>query len=100
MCARSTGTPPSGSSISGFFVCAAQMFRYMALAIAPVSVVAPIQRLSVLFRFWFARLFNPQHEVFGGKMVAATVVSLTGALALSVIDGDGAVAAAAAGLGW
>jgi drug/metabolite transporter (DMT)-like permease len=69
---------------SGFFVCAAQMFRYMALAIAPVSVVTPIQRLSVLFRFWFARAFNPHHEVFGGKMVAATVVSLTGALLLSV----------------
>jgi uncharacterized membrane protein len=70
--------------VSGVFVCAAQMFRYMALAVAPVSVVAPIQRLSVLFRFWFARMFNPQHEVFGGKMVAATIVSLVGALALSV----------------
>jgi uncharacterized membrane protein len=70
--------------VSGVFVCAAQMFRYMALAVAPVSVVTPIQRLSVLFRFWFARMFNPQHEVFGGKMVAATVVSLAGALALSV----------------
>ena len=70
--------------ISGFFVCAAQMLRYMALALAPVSVVTPIQRLSVLFRFWFARLFNPQHELFGGKMVAATVVSLMGALALSM----------------
>jgi uncharacterized membrane protein len=70
--------------ISGVFVCAAQMFRYMALAVAPVAVVAPIQRISVLFRFWFARMFNPQHEVFGGKMVVATIVSLTGALALSV----------------
>ena len=69
---------------SGVFVCAAQMFRYTALAVAPVAVVAPIQRLSVLFRFWFARAFNPRHEVFGGKMVAATIVSLAGALALSV----------------
>jgi hypothetical protein len=56
----------------------------MALAIAPVSVVVPIQRLSVLFRFWFARLFNPRHEVFGGRMITATVVSLAGALSLSV----------------
>jgi hypothetical protein len=47
-------------------------------------VVAPILRLSMLFRFHFARLFNPEHEVFGGKAILATVVSLAGALALSV----------------
>lgn len=70
--------------VSGLFVCGAQMLRYMALSIAPVSVVTPIQRTSVLFRFWFARLFNPDHEVFGGKMVLATAMSLTGAIALSV----------------
>jgi drug/metabolite transporter (DMT)-like permease len=70
--------------VSGVFVCAAQMFRYMALAVAPASVVAPILRLSMLFRFHFARMFNPHHEVFGGKAVAATIVSLAGALALSV----------------
>ena len=69
---------------SGVFVCAAQMFRYMALSVAPVAVVAPIQRLSAIFRFYFARLFNPQHEVFGGPIIAATAVSLLGALALSV----------------
>jgi drug/metabolite transporter (DMT)-like permease len=70
--------------VSGCFVCAAQMLRYMALAVAPASVVAPILRLSMLFRFHLARLFNPDHEVFGGRMVLATVVSLAGALALSV----------------
>jgi uncharacterized membrane protein len=70
--------------ISGVCVCGAQMFRYMALAVAPASVVAPILRLSMIFRFHFARMFNPQHEVFGGKMVVATIVSLAGALALSV----------------
>ena len=41
----------------------------------------------------------PQHEVFGGRIVAATVVSLAGALALSVSTEIGAVAGAAAGLG-
>lgn len=69
---------------SGVFVCAAQMFRYMALSIAPVAVVTPIQRLSVIFRFWFARMFNPHHEVFGGRVITATAISLLGALALSV----------------
>jgi len=71
-------------AISGVCVCFAQMLRYMALALAPVSVVTPIQRLSLVFRLYFSRIINPEHELFGGRIVAATVVSLLGALALSV----------------
>jgi drug/metabolite transporter (DMT)-like permease len=71
-------------AISGVCVCFAQMLRYMALALAPVSVVTPIQRLSLVCRLYFSRIINPQHELFGGRMMAATVVSLLGALALSV----------------
>jgi drug/metabolite transporter (DMT)-like permease len=70
-------------AISGVCVCFAQMLRYMALVLAPVSVVTPIQRTSLLFRLYFSRIINPQHEVFGGRIIAATVVSLAGALALS-----------------
>jgi len=70
-------------AISGVCVCFAQMLRYMALALAPVSVVTPIQRLSLVFRLYFSRIINPDHEVFGGRIIAATVVSLVGALALS-----------------
>lgn len=71
-------------AISGVVVCFAQMLRYMALTIAPVSVVTPIQRLSLLFRIYFSRIVNPQHEVFGGRITVATIVALAGALALSV----------------
>jgi len=71
-------------AISGVCVCFAQMLRYMAFVLAPVSVVTPIQRLSLVFRLYLSRLVNPQHEVFGGRIVAATAVSLFGALALSV----------------
>ena len=71
-------------TISGVCVCFAQMLRYMALALAPVSVVTPIQRLSLVFRLYFSRIINPEHEQFGGRIVAATVVSLLGALALSL----------------
>jgi uncharacterized membrane protein len=70
--------------ISGVSVGLSQMFRYMALAIAPVSVVAPIMRLSIVFRIYFGALINPHHEVFGGRVIAGTVISLAGALALSV----------------
>ena len=71
-------------AISGVFVCFAQMLRYMALVLAPVSVVTPIQRVSLLFRLYFSHIINPQHEVFGGRIIAATIVSLAGALVLSV----------------
>jgi len=71
-------------TISGVLVCLSQLFRYMALAVAPVTVVTPIQRLSILFRIYFAHLLNPQHEVFGGRVIVGTLVSLRGALALSV----------------
>ena len=71
-------------TVSGVGVCFGQMLRYMALTLAPVSVVTPIQRLSLVFRLYFGRIINPDHELFGGRIVAATIVSLLGALALSV----------------
>ena len=37
-----------------------------------------------MFRIYFGRLLNPQHEVFGGKVYLGTAVSLVGALALSI----------------
>jgi drug/metabolite transporter (DMT)-like permease len=71
-------------TISGVLVCLSQMFLYLGYAVAPVSVVSPIQRLSIVFRIYFGRLINPQHEVFGGKLYLGTIVSLIGAVALSI----------------
>ncbi len=71
-------------TFSGVFVSVSQMFLYMALALVPVTVVAPLNRLSILFRIYFSRLLNPQHEVFGGPVIVATVVSFAGAVALSL----------------
>ena len=71
-------------SISGALVSLSQMFGYMALAVAPVTVVTPIQRLSLVFRVFANSILNREHEVIGGRIWAATVVALVGALALSV----------------
>jgi uncharacterized membrane protein len=71
-------------TLSGILVCISQIFLYMAMSIAPVTVVSPINRLSILFRLYFSRLLNPQHEVFGGGVVIGTIVSLLGAFALSL----------------
>jgi uncharacterized membrane protein len=74
--------------LSGILVALSQMTRYMALAVAPVSVVTPIQRLSLVFRIYFGWIINPKHEVFGGRIVAGTLLSLAGAVALSVSVDD------------
>jgi len=71
-------------TVSGVMVCVSQIFLYLGYAVAPVSVISPIQRLSIVFRIYFGRLLNPQHEVFGGKLYLGTAISLLGALALSV----------------
>lgn len=69
---------------SGVLVFVSQMFRYMALAIAPVSVVVPIQRLSIVFRAVFSWLLNRDHEVFGVWVVSGIALSVTGAVALTI----------------
>ncbi len=71
-------------TISGVLVCVSQMFSYMALSIAPVSIVTPIARLSIVFRVYFSWWLTPDHEVFGAKLVLGTLVSMLGAIALSV----------------
>jgi drug/metabolite transporter (DMT)-like permease len=78
---------------SGVFVCLSQMFLYMALAVAPVSTVIPILQLQLILRYVFARLMNPEHEIFGGKMLIATATSMLGAVAIS-LDTDFLVALA------
>ena len=69
---------------SGVSVSIAQMFIYMAYAIAPISVVTPVLQLHHALRLIFSRLLNPHHEIFGGQMILGTALSLVGAVALSL----------------
>jgi uncharacterized membrane protein len=77
-------------SALGWFLLAAilvglsQMFRYLALAFAPVSVVQPIQRLSNLFRMYFSSLLSRDYEILDDKIIVGSVISLVGALLLSL----------------
>jgi uncharacterized membrane protein len=71
-------------TLSGVLVCLSQMFLYMGFAVAPVSVVSPLQRLSIVFRIYASWLINREHEVFDRRVIVGTVVSLIGAIALSV----------------
>jgi uncharacterized membrane protein len=69
---------------SGIFVAAAHGFLYSALAVAPIMLVAPLLQLSLVFRFLFALLLNPHHEVFGVVVMLGTVVSILGACAIAI----------------
>lgn len=71
-------------SFAGLFVFLSQAFRYAAMGLAPVSVVTALQRLSSLFRIYFGWVMNRDHEVFDPSVLVATVVSMAGAIALSV----------------
>jgi drug/metabolite transporter (DMT)-like permease len=68
---------------SGILVYLSQTFAYMALAVAPVTLTAPILALANVFRIYLSRWLNPQHEVFGPDVIWATAISFVGALALS-----------------
>lgn len=70
--------------LSGLAVSLSQMFRYMAFALAPIAVATSILQLHLMFRVHFSRLLNPHHEVFGGGMIAGTIISLLGAVVLSL----------------
>ena len=69
--------------LSALFVALSQLFRYLALAVAPVSVVTPIQRLSVVFRLIFNAIINHEHEVFDAWVVVSILLAVLGAVALA-----------------
>lgn len=69
---------------SGVMVYVSQIFYYMALALTPVTIVAPIMALSNIFRIHASRWLNPQHEIFGPQVIAATAISFLGVIVLSI----------------
>ena len=69
---------------TGTFVFTSQMLRYMALAVAPVSVVAPIQQTEAVFRLLFGWLINRDEEVFGLAAIIGIVISTLGVIALTL----------------
>jgi drug/metabolite transporter (DMT)-like permease len=87
--------------ISGALVYVSQIFAYMAVAIAPVTVTAPLIGLSNIFRLYFSKILNPDHEVFGPEVVFATVVSFLGVIVLTAsVEALPLPPALAAFFGW
>jgi drug/metabolite transporter (DMT)-like permease len=84
-------TPAKWFIASGLLVTISQMFLYLALTVAPVSVVMPILQLHLAFRYLLGCLMNPHHEVHGAMMILAIGISIIGATALS-LDPEFAIA--------
>ncbi len=73
---------------AGFFVFLAQMLRFVALSLAPVTIVSPLQRLTALFTLLLSAVFNRGLERITLKLVAGVALSLAGTVLL-VFAGTG-----------
>ena len=71
-------------SFSALMIGTSQILRFSALAIAPVTVVSPIQQTTGLFQIIFSKFINPEHEAMGKWVILGIVSSLIGAITLSV----------------
>jgi drug/metabolite transporter (DMT)-like permease len=67
------------NTVASFF---AQMFRYAALAIAPVTIVAPLARTLALFTLAFSFLINRKLEYFGARVIIGILLSVVGSVIL------------------
>lgn len=70
-------------ALTGLINGCAQITLFMALTMAPVSLVVPIQRTSVAFRVIFSFLINRELESFERSTLVGSAVSMMGALVLS-----------------
>jgi uncharacterized membrane protein len=65
-------------------VFSAQLFRFLALSIAPASIVTPLIRMSAVFTVIFAFILNRRLETFGMHVIVGIILSVLGAVALAL----------------
>ena len=69
---------------AGVFAFLAQMFRFMALAVAPVAVVTPLQRTASMFTLFLSFALNRHLEVINLRVVLGIGFSVAGAALLAI----------------
>ena len=69
---------------AGFFAFAAQMFRFVALSLAPVAVITPLQRTGAVFTLGLSWAINRHLEKITWRVVAGILVSVAGAVVLII----------------
>ena len=70
--------------LAGLLVFLSQMVRYMALALLPAVIVAPILRIQALFRIYFSWLLTREYEVFDRNVIVGTLISMAGAILIAL----------------
>lgn len=70
--------------LAGFLVFLSHMLRYMALAVIPVTIVAPIMRIQSLFRMYWSWILTRDYEVFDKNVIIGTVISVAGAVLITL----------------
>jgi drug/metabolite transporter (DMT)-like permease len=69
-------------SMVGLLASIAQLLRYIALGIAPMSVVSPLFSTSPIFQLILAFLFNRKLEVFNTPIIIGTIAVVIGTILL------------------
>jgi hypothetical protein len=57
---------------------------YAAVSVAPIMVVIPLLQSTLIFRLFLGMWLNPEHEVFGPRVIIGSVVSIIGACAVAI----------------
>jgi drug/metabolite transporter (DMT)-like permease len=70
-----------GASLSAFI---AQLLRFWALSIAPVTIVNSLQRVGIVFTLGLSYWFNRSLEIFSKRMLFGVAISLVGSVMLAV----------------
>jgi drug/metabolite transporter (DMT)-like permease len=73
---------------ASFFVFMAQMFRFIALSLASVAVVATLLRFAGVFTLLFSWWFNRSLEKITWRVVAGVMMSVAGAILLVLTRAD------------
>jgi len=68
--------------IAGSLSSMANLIRYLALDIAPASVVTPLVSITPVFGLFFAFLFNRDLEIFSKSVIIGTVTVVLGTILL------------------
>ncbi len=64
--------------ITGFMGSSAQLLRYIASRLIPISIVEPIHRTSVIFRVIFGFIINRNHEIINIRVLLGVALSIIG----------------------
>ena len=70
--------------ITGVLISAANIFKYIALSLIPVSLVVPIVATTVIYLYVFAFLINRKVEVFTPKIITGILLAAAGTIIITL----------------